>query len=144
MRILICLFGFILMIISSCSSDQPNSLDQDFKNELAKLNFKLSSQLTNGAAPKADLSSLDYDFYLNYLTENDKLAGKRASKVVKNAFKHYFQGKEGFFVVALYYKASNTIVCDISNTQELDTMVVYNLHHDAPKLSYFVEEYVGF
>jgi len=63
--------------------------------------------------------------------------------LVKNADSHYFKAQKELFVLALYYKNENTIICDNSNTAFLDSVKTYSSNDTIPDLSKFVMKLIS-
>jgi hypothetical protein len=121
-KVLILLFLFLY----SCSSvSSVVEVNDDYLMDLAKENYRLGATMYLDEFDE-DLSSLTYDFYINYVEQYQAPAAENLSVKIKAADKYYFSPiKEGFFIVLLY-KGENKMVGDDSRTALIDTVLVIN------------------
>ncbi|MBA4405757.1 hypothetical protein C0389_00625 [bacterium] len=139
------IIGFVVVIlISGCvgSKEIDSRLNQDFLSDLASENNRVAGDLYLESFSE-DLSNLTYDYYLSFITKNEAPSAKGFSNLVKNADYHYFRTQKESFVIALYYKNENTIVCDNSNTSFIDSIKVYGLKDSIPELVNFAKKFIN-
>ncbi len=128
----------ITTIFSGCTfySSIDNKLDQDFLTDFASENYRIAGDLYLDYYNE-NLSTLSYDYYLTFISKNEAPSAKGFSKIVKNADYHYFKTQKNCFLLALYYKKENMIICDNSNTAFLDSVKTYSSKDTIPELSQF-------
>jgi hypothetical protein len=122
------IIGFLTVILISgcvCSNNLDNRLNQDFLSDLGSENNRLAGDLSLDYFNE-DLSNLTYDYYLTFITKKEAPSAKGFATMVKSADYHYFKSQKELFVIALYYKKENKIICDNSNTVKLDSVQAYN------------------
>lgn len=132
------------LLISGCTSSTniQNRLNQDYLSDLGSENNRLAGDLYLDYFNE-DLSNLTYDYYLAFITKNEAPSAKGFSTLVKKADSHYFKAQKELFVLALYYKNENTIICDNSNTAFLDSVKTYIVNDTIPDLSKFVMKLIS-
>jgi len=142
MKLIIGILAAILISGCTCSTNLQNRLNQDYLSDLGSENNRLAGDLYLDYFNE-DLSNLTYDYYIAFITKNEAPSAKGFSTLVKNADSHYFKTQKELFVLALYYKNENTIICDNSNTAFLDSVKTYNVNDTIPDLSKFVMKLIS-
>ncbi|MCK9210696.1 MAG: hypothetical protein M0P61_07685 [Ignavibacteriaceae bacterium] len=142
MKFIIGILAAILISGCTCSSNIQNRLNQDYLSDLGSENNRLAGDLSLDYFNQ-DLSNLTYDYYIAFITKNEAPSAKGFSTLVKNADSHYFKAQKELFVLALYYKNENTIICDNSNTAFLDSVKTYTVNDTVPDLSKFVMKLIS-
>lgn len=117
-------FTLLFLFLCSCSSvSSIIEINDEYLMDLAKENYRLGATMYLDEFDE-DLSSLTYDFYVNYVEQYQAPAAENLSVKIKAADKYYFSPKkEGFFIVLLY-KGENKIVGDDSRTALIDTVLI--------------------
>ena len=123
----------------TCSTTTQSELNADFFSDLGSENNRIEGDLSLDYF-NDDLTSLTYDYYLTYITKNEAPSAKGLSKLIKQADYHYFTTGKEYFIIALYYRESNTIICDNSNTAFLDSVKTYNVNDSIPDLSFIANK----
>ncbi len=136
MKLITGLLALFLFSGCTCTTNLEYHPDQDFLSDLGSENNRIAGDLYLDYFDQ-DLSGLTYDYYLTFITKNEAPSAERFSTIVKNADYHYFISRKEFFVIALYYKKENTIICDNSDTSFLDSLKVYHTNDSIPELSQF-------
>jgi hypothetical protein len=139
MKTIITLLTAILLAGCVCSNKLDNRLSQDYLSDLGSENNRLAGDLSLDYFNN-DLSNLTYDYYLTFITKHEAPSAKGFSTLVKSADYHYFKSQKESFILALYYKNENTIICDNSNTAILDSVKAYNANDTIPELSQFADK----
>ncbi|MBI5477104.1 MAG: hypothetical protein HY964_10265 [Ignavibacteriales bacterium] len=138
-----CSFIIVLLLAGCvCTNNLDSRLNQDFLNDMGSENNKLAGDLWLDYFNE-DLSGLTYDYYLTFITKHESPAAKGFSAIIKDADYHYFKAKKDLFVVALYYKKENKIICDNSDTPKLDSVKAYGVNDTIPELSVFAEKWLN-
>jgi len=136
MKFIIGFFAAILLSGCVCSTKLENRLDQNFLSDLGSENNRMEGDLSLDYFNE-DLSNLTYDYYLTFISKNEAPSAKGFSALVKDADYHYFKAQKESFVIALYYKNENTIICDNSSTAFIDSVKTYGVNDTIPDLSKF-------
>ena len=134
-------FTVLIIYGCSCSTKLENRLNQDFLSDFASENNRIAGDLYLDYFNE-DLSNLTYDYYLTFITRNEAPSAKGFSSLVKIADYHYFKTHKESFIIALFYKSENTIICDNSNSAFLDSVKVYGINDSIPELSLFAERLI--
>ncbi len=113
MKIIHALLLSIIICGCSCSKDIDRTINQDFISDLASENNRIAGDLYFEL--NSDLSNLTYDYYLTYISQNEKPSSIGFSQKVKNADSHFFTSNKYAFVISLYYLNEKTMLCDNSN-----------------------------
>lgn len=133
MKIIYAVITSILICACSCSKDLDRTINQDFISDLASENNRIAGDLYFDL--NSDLSKLTYDYYLTFITKNEKPSSIGFSKKVKNADYHFFTTNKNAFVIALYYINERTMLCDNSDTAFLDSVKIFGENDTIPELS---------
>ena len=129
----------IILILSGCRTDVCEKLDNDFEQDLSSEDTRIAADLYLDVFNK-DLDSLTYEYFINYLQNNEKPSAHGITEIIENADEHYFKTKKNAFLLVLYYKSCRRILCDNSSTFSLDTTHIYNKNEAVPKLSEFADK----
>lgn len=138
------IIGILIAILISgcaCSTKLDNRLDQNYLSDLGSENNRIAGDLYLDVFNE-DLSNLTYDYYLTFITKNEAPSAKGFSTLVKDADYHYFKTQKESFIIALFYKNENTIICDNSNTSFLDSVNTYGANDTIPELSQFAAKFL--
>lgn len=114
---------FISVILSGCcyKTIVNDEFISTFSSENRRIAGKLYLDVFNG-----NLDTLTYDYYINYLQNNEVNSSVGITNKIRKADMHYFEPSDTNFVIILYYGRENTVLGDISNTFPLDT--IYQTH----------------
>lgn len=109
-------------------------IDDDFLSDLASENNRVAGVLYLDRFQK-NLDTLKYDYYINYLKQNESPSAKDLSKKIQMADSYYFKTKKSSFLILLYYKKDRVIVGDNSQTAFVDTVCELNSNEKNPDLA---------
>jgi hypothetical protein len=118
-KVLILLFLFLY----ACSSvSSVVDVNDEYLMDLAKENYRLGATMYLDEFDE-DLSSLTYDFYINYVEEYQAPAAENLSVKIKAADQYDFLVVSDGFIITLLYKTQNRIIGDDSRTALIDTVI---------------------
>ncbi len=128
----------IVFLISGCSQKHMVSSSVEFRSDFASENNRIAAKLYRKVY-KRNLESLTYYQYLKYFEKFQAPSADGVFGVMGDAEAHLFKTKKHAFLVALYFKESKTVVCDISSTSILDKVHTFKRGEAVPPL----EDLVG-
>jgi len=140
MKRLILLSLSILFSFSMCFAQNASRELQDFAQDLSSANVKLRADLILFGKYKSDLTSLNYETYLNLLAKSETKSNQGISKMVKNANSHYFASGIKTFYIVIYSQNLKAIICDNANTPFIDSIKLLNINDRIPDLKTFIRK----
>jgi hypothetical protein len=106
-------------------------IDDDFLSDLASENNRIAGVLYLDKFHK-NLDTLKYDYYLNYLKQNESPSVKGLYKKIRTADSYYFKTKKNSFLVILFYKKDKVVIGDNSQTAFVDTVCNLSSNQNNP------------
>lgn len=89
---------------------------------------------------KNNLSSLTYESYIEMLKKSELKSNKGIAKTVSKVEDKYFQSEPKTFVIVIYSKKWNAIICDDANTAFVDSIKVLSPNEKVPDLKRFIKK----
>lgn len=129
----------IIIIIAGCAQKELTPVSAEFYSDFASENNRIAGQLSRKVF-KRNLETLTYDYYYQYLKENIAPSAEGVVEIINNADQYIFKSNKHAFLIALYFKDSQIIICDISNTGFADWVFSGNGSQPMPTLKEFVEQ----
>lgn len=108
-------------------------IDDDFLSDLASENNRIAGVLYLDRFHK-NLDSLKYDYYIQYLKQNESPSAKDVSKKIQMADSYCFKTKKSSFLILLFYKKDKMIIGDNSQTAFVDTVCKLSSTENNPDL----------
>ena len=132
------LFFVLLFLVSNgCLLFQSNScLSDDFYSDLASENNRINAVLYLDVFNE-NLENLTYEYYIQYLDQDEKPSAKGLVDKIRQADDYYFKTKQKSFLILLLYREENTILGDIAITAFLDTVYIIEKGETIPDLKDF-------
>ena len=116
-------FTLLSLFLYSCSSiSSIVEVNDDYLMDFAKENYRLGATMYLDEFDE-DLSSLTYDFYINYVEQYQAPAAENLSVKIKAADQYDFLALSDGFIITLLYKTQNKIIGDDSRTALIDTVI---------------------
>ena len=116
-------FTLLFLFLCSCSSvSSIVEVNDEYLMDLAKENYRLGATMYLDEFDE-DLSSLTYDFYINYVVQYQAPAAENLSVKIKAADQYDFLALSDGFIITLFYKTQNKIIGDDSRTALIDTVI---------------------
>lgn len=107
---------------------------QEFAQDLSSINIKVRGQLILFGKYKNDLSSLTYESYIETLKKSELVSNKGIAETINLAEKKYFKSMSKTFIIAIYSKNFNAVICDDANTAFIDYIKVLSPSEKIPEL----------
>lgn len=128
----------LLIFTSSCIGQNSNEKAlQSFCNAFSSVNVKVRGEYA--LFVDGNLSGLNYETYISKVDAEGKASGKDVAKIVKSAEKRYFESRPNTFIIVIYSKKMNAVICDDANTAFVDSVRVLKKHEPVPDLKSFVK-----
>ncbi len=138
--------GIILLIIVAlfnCNVSQgkdKNKRLNEFAVDLTSANIKLRGLFRLSSEFEGDLSTLNYNRYLEALRNNETKSDRGISRKVRKANHHVFAVKNNSFLIAIYSKRLKAVLYDDANTTKLDSVKILSRKEPVPDLLKFISE----
>ena len=126
--------------ITICYAQKPGKELQDFAQDLSSANIKIRGDLMLFGKYKDNLSTLNYEAYLDLLEKAEKKSNKGISKIISTADGKYFNSAVKTFSIVIYSKKLNAIIYDDANTSFIDSIRVLNINDSIPELKSFIHK----
>ncbi len=84
-----------------------------------------------------NLENLIYEYYINYLDENEMPSAKGLADKIRKADDYYFKSKQTSFLIVLLYLDENKLIGDNASTTNLDTVADLERGKPVPDLAKF-------
>ncbi len=139
MRNVFLLTVIVLISVSMCSAQNISKDLYEFALDFSSINVKVRGELILFGKYKNDLSLLTYDSYIEKLKKSEMKSNKGISETINEAEKKYFQSKSKTFIVVIYSKKLNAIICDDANTAFVDSIKILNPNERIPDLRSFIK-----
>ncbi len=139
MRNVFLLTVIVLISVSMCSAQNISKDLYEFALDFSSINVKVRGELILFGKYKNDLSLLTYDSYIEKLKKSEMKSNKGISETINEAEKKYFQSKSKTFIVVIYSKRLNAIICDDANTAFVDSIKILNPNERIPDLRSFIK-----
>lgn len=128
----------LLVFTSSCiTRNADEKALQSFCNAFSSVNVKVRGEYA--LFVDENLSGLNYETYIGKVDAEEKASGKDVAEIVKSAEKRYFEPRPNTFVIVIYSKQMNAVICDDANTAFIDSVRVLKKHEPVPDLKSFVK-----
>lgn len=125
------IYSTIIVVIFFGCATTGFMIDDDFLSDLASENNRVAGVLYMDKFHK-NLDTLKYDYYLNYLKQNESPSAKGLYKKIRSADSYYFKTRKSSFLVLLFYKKDMVIVGDNSQTAFVDTVCKLSSNQNNP------------
>lgn len=112
----------LVFILAGCGSKEISPVSAEFFADLASENNRIAGRLSRKVFNR-NLAPLTYEYYYQYLKENLAPSAQGLPETIARADRYLFRAKPHAFMILLYFEASQTLVCDISNTAFADWVV---------------------
>ena len=87
---------------------------------------------------KGNLIPLIYESYFEILKKSEMKSNNGISEIINKADKKHFQSKSNTFIIVIYSKKMNAIICDNANTAFIDSVKILSPEENNPDLKSFV------
>jgi hypothetical protein len=117
-------FVFTITLLFGCGASvyKEPIVDADFLNDLGSENYRINGELYLDVYDM-DLTGLNYDAYIKYLTDNLKPSAEGLINKINLADDNYFTSNDSSFVIVLWYPRDMKVVVDDAYTSDPDTVV---------------------
>lgn len=127
-----------VLFINTCVQSQPKDKDlQEFVTSLSSTNVKLRGKLMLFGEYKGNLSPLTYKDYIKLSEKNESESNKGITKLIKRSNKQFFVSDSTSFIIAIYSKSLNAIICDDASTAFTDSILILQKNVSVPDLAQF-------
>ncbi len=117
-----CLFLFTFLFGCSACVDTEQVVDADFLNDLGIENYRIRGGLYLDEF-NMDLTTLTYDYYINYVSSNLKPSAEGLVDIIKSAEDYYFTSNDSTFAIVLWYPNDKKVVVDDAYTSTVEAVV---------------------
>lgn len=130
----------VFFYVSICFAQKIDKDLQEFAQDLSSINVKIRGDLMLFGKYKGNLTEMTYGAYIQMLKKSEMKSNKGISEIINKADKKYFQSKSNTFIIVIYSKKMNAIICDNANTAFIDFVKVLGPDENIPDLKSFVEK----
>lgn len=130
----------VFFYVSICFAQKIDKDLQEFAQDLSSINVKIRGDLMLFGKYKGNLTEMTYGSYIQMLKKSEMKSNKGISEIINKADKKYFQSKSNTFIIVIYSKKMNAIICDNANTAFIDFVKVLGPDENIPDLKSFVEK----
>lgn len=138
-KLFLLMLGIFLSILI-CSAQKVSKDLQEFAMDFSSTNVKIRGELMLFGKYKNNLSSLTYELYIEMLKKSELKSNKGIAKTVSKVEDKYFQSEPKTFVIVIYSKKWNAIICDDANTAFVDSIKLLSPNEKVPDLKRFVKK----
>lgn len=132
-------FVFIFLFgCSACGNHDP-IVNADFLHDLGTENYRIAGKLWLDVYDM-DLSTMTYDDYIKYLSEDTMLSAEGLVDKIKLADDKYFAANDSAFTVVLLYKTEQKVVIDNSDSSFVEKVFDFDSIDDLKNLCTYLED----